>query len=288
MACQYLTIDGSVGDEIVAGCENLVIGEGAKIGSCVIAGCEKAAIYGELKDKVRIWADTIEVAGVIQGDADLCAEKILILPSALITGNLNYKSKNEAEIQKGARVLGQVNWKRVEIEPAEKTKGTINTESILFKILYFVAALIVGIIIISLSKRNARLISDTIVSSFWKCLGSGFLFLICLPFAAIIFAITLVGIPLSIFAVVVYIIAIYVSHIFVSLSIGKAVLGALKKGQEVSLIFSLIIGMIILTILVNIPYIGWIIGLTSILAGIGALLISRIKLFAEMRENGII
>jgi hypothetical protein len=50
----------------------------------------------------------------------------------------------------------------------------------------------------------------------------------------------------------------------------------------------MIIGMIILTLVVNIPYIGWIIWLASTLVGIGALLISRIKLFTELKQKEII
>jgi hypothetical protein len=129
---------------------------------------------------------------------------------------------------------------------------------------------------------------ETLVSSPWKSLGLGFAFLILVPSVVIILAITLIGIPISIFCLFIYVLAIYLSKVFVGLAIGERLMGLFRREREGPRVSSLILGMIILALLVNIPYIGGLIWLASIMFGIGAFVISRFQLLAKLKEKEII
>jgi len=109
---QEVSMGGEVIKDVDAFCQKFTLEEGAKVYGKLKAGCEKAMIAGLVIGNCRIRARKVEISGIIQGDAYLCGDKIVLLPTAVIEGDLKYSSQKEIEIKEGAKVLGKIVWKK--------------------------------------------------------------------------------------------------------------------------------------------------------------------------------
>ena len=111
--------------------------------------------------------------------------------------------------------------------------------------------------------------------------------LVCLPVAIFILLFTVIGIPLAIFALFGYILGLYLSKVFMGVFIGDEILGVFSK-RDLSPIWSLILGLIVLTLLAKIPYLGWPVRILTMVFGLGAILLSRRTLYRQAKAKELI
>jgi len=151
----------------------------------------------------------------------------------------------------------------------------------------FVAQIIVGLVLLVISRKQSALMANTLTSHPWKSLGTGIVFLICLPVVSFILIFTLVGLPLAILAFLIYLIIWYLSPIVVGLTIGGKMVGAFKEIQTGRMIGGLIIGLFILRALSFVPVLGSFVQIVVLLFGMGAILVSRKAAHGEAQEKGL-
>ncbi len=107
------------------------------------------------------------------------------------------------------------------------------------------------------------------VGSGWRSLGLGIGILAGLPMAIVVAAITLVGIPVSLMLLAVYLATIYLAKVWVGAFLGRILLkpaGATKHDW----LLGLLVGLLILTIVGFIPYLGGLVRLGVVCLGLGA------------------
>lgn len=277
--CQNNNIEGTIGRNLINFSQTLNIRPSGKINGDVTSFCAEMTIDGEVGRNVKCGAGTVIISGTIHGDVNLEADEISIMPTAKILGDFKYKSREEARVEQGAQVTGEVEW--IKLEPKEKEKkGFLTTKNIIIKLLFLLAAIVTGLILLGISKNFVRGAKRAVTESFLKSLGLGFICLVCIPIAVVILLITVIGIPVAIISLFVYLILFYISKIFVGIAFGEKILTGFKKGKEAPLGWSLIVGLIIINILTSIPYLGWIVCLAVLFIGFGAALLARKHLLA--------
>jgi hypothetical protein len=107
------------------------------------------------------------------------------------------------------------------------------------------------------------------VGSGWRSLGLGVGVLAGAPVAMVVAAITLVGLPLSLILLAVYLVALYLAKLWVGAFLGRMILkpaGATKRDW----LLGLLVGLLILTIVGFIPYLGSLVRLGVVCLGLGA------------------
>ena len=107
------------------------------------------------------------------------------------------------------------------------------------------------------------------VGSGWRSLGLGVGVLAGVPVAIILIAITLVGLPASLMLFALYLAAIYLAKVWVGAFLGQILLkpvGATKSDW----LLGLLVGLLILTIVGFIPYLGGLVRLGVVCLGLGA------------------
>jgi hypothetical protein len=137
-----------------------------------------------------------------------------------------------------------------------------------------------GAVLVLLFPRHLKEIGSDMLDRPWLNMGWGFIALIVTPIGAIIIAITLIGIPLSLLSLFIYFVAIYLSNPIVGTALGMKILQRLLKREGVNLYLSMVVGIIIFYILQNIPILGLMISLLGVcwaLGGIEGALGRRIK-----------
>jgi len=278
-----IEIDGFVGDNAMIFGGNIAVGEGSHIGGDLNVGGGNVEIYGGVDGNVVGGGGNIKLAGEIGGDVSLNSDNVIkVLPSAKIKGNFDYSSKVSAEIPENI-VIGEITHK-IPTEPAPKKAFE---SPILSKLWGFLSLLVVGIIIVSFAPRLTLQVHNTILTSFWKSIGVGFLFLIVVPILSIILLVTIIGIPVALIILISYVIALYVSKVFVGFSLGQIILERLKKEPK-SLIWPLAIGLLLIALVTSIPVIGFFVSLGCVVLGFGALLTVQRGIYHELKSKQVI
>ncbi len=273
---QYLNISSSVSQNVMAFCQRCDLKSSGYVGKDFHAFCSELNVDGKIKGNLKGYSQTMTISGTIEGDADINAEKLVLLPTAKINGNLNYKSPNEADIQKGATVLGKTEWKKTQAKKSKPGTGKF----VLSRFLDFLGFFIVGMILTPIFKEQAQRIKRNLKNSYFKSLGIGFVFLICMFILLIIFimlSFVIVGIPLALLSIAVVFLMLVLSKITVGLTLGDWLLASLTKEQNISPILALLVGLIIVTLLCSIPTIGLILFLIIVFSGTGAIVYVKRK-----------
>jgi len=107
------------------------------------------------------------------------------------------------------------------------------------------------------------------VGSGWRSLGLGVGVLASVPLAIVLAAITLVGIPVSLMLLAMYLAAIYTAKVWVGAFLGRVLLkpAGATKGD---ILAGLLLGLLILTIVGFIPYLGGLVRFGVVCLGLGA------------------
>ena len=103
-----------------------------------------------------------------------------------------------------------------------------------------------------------------------KTAGIGFLALVSVPVIAVIIAITIVGLPLSSIALAAWLTALYLAKIIVAYLVGKAILE--KPDQQPKLALSLLVGLFVVVVAINLPLIGGAFNLIATILGLSLIL----------------
>jgi hypothetical protein len=107
------------------------------------------------------------------------------------------------------------------------------------------------------------------VGSVWRSLGLGIGVLAGVPVAVLVVAVTLVGLPVSLMLLVVYLAGIYLAKVWVGAFLGWILLkpAGATKGDW---LLGLLVGLLILTIVGFVPYLGGLVRLGVVCLGLGA------------------
>jgi hypothetical protein len=269
LAGETINVNSSIGRDIAAAAETLNVGSTAEIADDLVFAVATAYINGHINGNVKGRGGEITITNGVGGNVDLAVDKLTITSAVNIKGDLVYTSENEAIIQSGAQ-LGGSTTHNVPERPTEPSPFSV----IQGKLLGFLMILVIGIIVILLATERVSAIADSIRNKPWPSLGWGALVLFVTPIAALIVICTIIGLPLGLIALALYGIAIYLSQIPVGFLIGRLIL---KRNGEIEsrglMIGALALGLVILLVLRLIPYIGFLIGLFTIMFGLGSLVV---------------
>ncbi len=278
LAGETLNISGTVHGDVFAFGANLTVVSTSKIGGDIILGAGTSRIEGYIGGNIKGGAGEVTITNGVEGDIELEVDKLTITSTAVIKGNLTYTAENEADIQSGAQVAGKTTYEMPEVKEPAKTGFAGN---VMGKLIGLLMALLIGIILILIASRRITAMADSIRSNPWGSLGWGAALLFAVPLAAIFVCFTVIGLPLGFIALALWGIALYLSQIPVALFTGQLVIARFKAERSTGiLIGALSIGMVILTLLRWIPYLGFWIGLAIVLLGMGTLIVAEKRMRA--------
>jgi len=285
-AAQEITVNGEVGGNVrVAGSSvsinsviarnvnafgsTISVGPDAKIGWDVFLAGMTTEIRGVIDGGLSGYAEKILISGKIGKNVDLNLsskkqnQEIIIAPEAVINGDLIYTSNSAAEISKSANLAGKVQ----QVAPKNENKDWAWLWQRTFSIF---AALLVGLVLIFLTKNVTGRILSSLEERPLKAFLPGLILTFILPPIALVLAITIIGLPLSLIIMAIWVCAVYAAKIIAALTLGRLLVRKLVK-KDASLFVSLVLGIFICWLLFAIPYVGWIISLIATWFGLGGL-----------------
>lgn len=272
---QNINVNGTVDRNLIAFGYSVDVKPGAQIHKDVTAFCGKMTLDGKLGGSLKGSMGELVISGVVNQDVSVEADKITLMPTARILGNLKYKSGKEAKIESGAQVSGETVWTELKTTKEKKPGSIFTGKPIIPEILFLLALMVTGVVLTLICRKNAYLAKQAVSDSFLKTLAVGFVVMVCVPIAVIILIISVIGIPIAVIAFSTYAVLIYIAKIPVATFVGEKIIKALGKEGQPSLIWSMLFGLVVLTLALNIPYLDWLIYFLVLFTGFGAIITSQ-------------
>lgn len=270
-----VTLTGRVGKNVSVAGGRIIIDEDAVIvGSFVSAGGE-ITINGPVNDNVDIAGGNVILNSKVTKDFDVVAGQISLGEKANVLGKFEYWSDVKPTIAQTAVIKGQViehaapvhiDKEKTDWNKAKANMGGINAGA---RVLGTLSLLLIGFLMIKLSKKFMSGAAEVVNSSFWKSMGIGFAVLFLTPIAFVVLLMTIIGVPLAFITILGYIILSYLAKIFVIYALGVKVL----PNKSAYLSFSL--ALLVYAIVVAIPVFGGIINFVVLMLGLGAFVIAK-------------
>jgi len=276
-------ISSAVERNIIAIGKEIEIETSAHIGRDLICTGEQVFVDGTVLGNLTIYAEVVSISGQIDGDLKIEADEINIISPAKIGGELQYSSKNEIYIDKDVVIEGEIDW----ILPEDETKIEADLSAIgnVFRFLFFLMALVTGLALIGFFNRHTRESTQMLEQRFGYSLAIGFLSLFIFSGGAAILAVLIIGIPLSIILVGLGTALFYLGKIYVSIFLGRIIFRLFKIKTAMG--WELLIGLIIISLLFQIPGFGVVIYIFSFILGTGAAIVGYQSLCRKSKTAAV-
>ena len=262
---QSLDLGGHVGHSLYGWAQSLRVDNQGHVGDGIVAGAGDVSLEGEVKRSVSVATSNADVSGSIGRDLNLAGGSLTMTDTARVGGNLSARvhQPNDVHIADGATIVG-----KRDIQVQARKSRFARPRFYFHQAVWLAAAMLVGWLGLSLFPGFFQASTEA-VSSGWRSLGLGFGVLAGAPVAIVVVAVTLVGIPVSLMLLALYLAAIYLAKVWVGAFLGRMLLkpaGATKRDW----LLGLLLGLLILTIVGFIPYLGGLVRFGVVCLGLGA------------------
>jgi cytoskeletal protein CcmA (bactofilin family) len=260
-----LDLDGELGHSIYALVQSLRVDNRGHVGGDILVGAGDVSLEGEVNHSVTMFAGNADVSGSIGRDLTMAGDRLTLTNTARIGGNLSARVRQlkNVHITDGATIAG-----KRDIQVRARKNQFTRPRFYFYQAVWLAAAMLVGWLGLVLFPGFFQA-STQAVGSGWRSLGLGVAVLACVPVAIVVTAVTLVGLPASLMFLAVYLAAIYLAKVWVGAFLGRILLkpaGATKRDW----LLGLLVGLLVLTIVGFIPYLGGLVRLGVICLGLGA------------------
>jgi hypothetical protein len=286
--CPVVIDKASDGDVVAAGCEvrvnapvdgkvriaggDVEIGPDANVtGNVALAGGD-VVVKGHIKGNLSAAGGNVRIDGKVDGDASVAAGNFELGPNAKIGGKLRYRAGNferadEAEVASGIERASRHRWNR-HVDSFDgfghSSPGWIWTAGLM---------ILAGAIAALLPGFSGRM-SDEMRAHPWTSLLFGFIAFVCIPVAAVLLMVTVIGIPIGLLAIVGYAALLLVGYVVTSVVVGGLLLDRIQSEAAKNVgwrALAAVGAMLAIAIVGRIPVLGHLVVFAALLVGVGAI-----------------
>ncbi|MGQ0550107.1 MAG: hypothetical protein ACT4PY_10625 [Armatimonadota bacterium] len=262
-----ILIEGPVGADAVVLGGSAEIEQQARIRRDLAVTGGNVALRGTVGRNVKVAGGRVEIAGNVDGNVLVRGGEVVVLPSAVVRGNLTYSSEQPVQIAPGARVLGSVTQEPYPVRPIP-SRRTLRGFRIAFGVFDFIWMLVLGLVMVAVLPRGVQVTADTIRDRVWASLGWGLVLLVAIPVAVIVLFVILIGIPLAVVLLTAHVLALFLSHAAAGLAIGQVLATRLSRYAQVA------IGIAVIALATHLPFVGLLLRFMIVALGLGAVVLA--------------
>ena len=267
------TVDGDV--QAFAGTVRI---EGTVNGDVQAAGgtvevAEGAVVTGDLD----AGAGDVVLAGEVTGDATVGGDTVRLLGTAVVGGDLTYDG--ELVRADGATVGGTVSAGDGGVAVAPVDFGPLAP---VFAFYGLLASLLLGAVLLLVFPGTADRVSATALAEPLRSGGAGLLAIVGVPLVLVLFAITVIGIPITVVGALLFAAVAWVATVYGRLALGNWLLGFADVRNRWA---GLLVGFLVVFALGFVPVLGGVVDLLVLLLGLGALALVAYRAYRGRSGN---
>jgi len=271
---QFLSIAGQVLRNATAFCQDAQLEREGKIRGGLSVFAETVKTDGQVSRDLMAFAERQEIRGAIGGNALLGGARLEILPGASIEGAAVFHGGRQPEVSPEAKLARPLD---VQLDPSSARSRYLSPGYYWWQAFRWAAAFLFGVVLVFLMPGFFVEVVRTLRRS-GPALGFGAVTTFLLPMAALVAAITIVGLAVGLTALFLYVIALYSAQIFVGAFLGEKFLGEARATSD--WLQRLALGLLAIRVAGMVPVAGVLVGFAVILLGTGAL---ALALYRRMR-----
>jgi hypothetical protein len=265
-AGETVTVDSPVGNNAMLAGRTVSLGRNAVIGHDARLAGNTVTAEGRVERNLNIGAETARIGADIGGTVNARADRVSVLPGAVIRGDLVVRANQPPEISPQAQVMGQVRF-----EDVSRSQWLAWPRQWLF---FFLGLLILGLAALAFAPAWPVRVAGTMRTRTWASILSGVFMLVVIPIAIASLAVTRIGIPLAIVMFAFYIATLLLAGVFVSYRTGDWLVERVHRMQT-SLWVRMILGVLVISFGMSLPTVGLIFTAIVMIVGAGALVLER-------------
>ncbi|KIG14200.1 hypothetical protein DB30_07058 [Enhygromyxa salina] len=266
MAGQDVTIGASVASQLYVAGQTIHVGPATKLGGDAMLTGSEIEIAGTVGRDVYAMGDRVDVDAATSRDLVIGGEDLRVGGTATVGRNLTAKvgDAEDVVVDRSALVRGSTN---VEVGAIADNNPYDEFSFYAWHIAMIGAGLICGLVGFALVPGLFRAPQQQ--GQWLRMLGIGAVGLFLVPIGSVVAAATLIGLPLAMVAMAGYLIALYVGKLVIAAELGRRIL-RFPSFERRRILWSLLLGLVIVTVLIELPYVGGVIAFIVAVLGFGA------------------
>jgi hypothetical protein len=264
---QSLDLDGQLDHSMYGFAQSLRLNDRSHVGEGIVVAAGDVSLEGDVKRSVDILASgNADVSGNIGRNLTVAGVGLTLTNTARVGGNLSARVRQlkDVHIADGATITG-----KRDVQVNVRKSRYARPRFYFHQAVWLAAAVLVGWLVLVLFPGFFQATTQA-VGSYWSSLALGVGVLAGIPVAIIIAGVTLVGLPIALISFAVYLIAIYLAKIWVGAFLGRMLLTP-SEATKGDWVLGLLVGLLILTIVGFVPYLGGLVRFVVVCLGLGAL-----------------
>ncbi len=270
-----VSIEGPVAGDVVA--LGYSVHDSGRAGGSIFIVAVNATLSDGAAGPVIIYGNNISLAGDFTGNVRVVATGHVYLgANTTIRGKLTYEAPEEATIPASASVVGGIVYTNASYLPDAGTSRVLSLVSIgFFLFARILGALILAGLLAGLFPRLAEAVVERVYAkprSVLLTMLLGFGILVASPVLIILLALTFVGIGLALLLFILYTLLVLLALLYAGILIGGMFARRFAK-REIVLWRDGMLGMLALSLIALVPFVGLLVALSLSLFAAGALLL---------------
>jgi cytoskeletal protein CcmA (bactofilin family) len=261
------------GDMVVAGGTVDLTSNSSVRGDVLVAGGQ-VVINGPVDGNITVRGGDVTVNSEVKGKLSVtAAQKLTIGSRAKIAGNVSYTSPSEAQIDSGAVMSGAIEYKPMAVKDKRAGKAGFAAGLTFLWLGKMIALIAAALVIFYFFRKETNQIAESALQNFPKQLLRGFIFLFLVPIAVVILMITLIGLPLAFIALFAYLSLLILAGVYSGVVFGGVLYKLIERKLQATITWeNIVVGIVALSLLAVIPFIGWLIALVFFLVALGSVI----------------
>jgi hypothetical protein len=275
VAGKIVRIEGEA-DDLYAFSEDITLDRASSVERDATVFGERVRANGPIGRDLFFGGDRLEVRGPIGRDVMVRGRDAALLDGARVARNLDLRLRpgSEPQIDPGVEIGGERIDGVLDHRHGREGGGWTSAGFYLRRLVLMISAFLVGMGVYLVRPGVFQSALPT-VGDFVRELGLGFATVVLAPVSIVLCFATVVGIPLGVITLFAFVTGLFVSMILVAALVGSAVL---RDPGDSPLHFgrSLLLGLLIVVVAVNLPFVGWLVWMVALLTGAG-MLVSHVR-----------
>lgn len=285
-----VTLDAPIGRHMRVAGGQVELGPQATVGGNVTVFGGQVTLRGAVNGAVTVAGGRVLIDGPVAGDVVSHAGRLTLGPNARLAGKLSFRSGDALERDPSAQVTGAIERQTM---PLSDVGGAASSAQLgpasgedrgwdrrarewAAPGLWTVGLMLLAAVLVVVLPATSARVAQAVRTRFGWSVLLGFIALVCIPVSALLLALTIVGIPLALVAVLLYPALLLLGYTGASLALGQWALlrarpaAAAQRGWR---IVAAVAAVFVLALLGSVPYVGGLVALLAMLAGVGAMLL---------------
>jgi len=273
-------IHGPIGRNLRAAGGRIVLGPKSSVTGNVSLAGGQLRLQGTVKGHVQAAGGRVLIDGPVGGDVIATSGQVELGPQARIAGKLRYRSGEALRQDAAAQVSGGIEllmpgWGASPSSalPAATPEATGSGWTGWF---WTAGLIVLAALWLGLAPRTSARSSQALREKPGWSIGLGFVWLVCVPVAVVLSVLTIIGIPLALFALAVYLAVLPLAYVAGAVGVGDWALHRWHAARASTVrwrIAAAAVTLLLLAWLGQLPWLGAVLGGVLLLAGLGGLLL---------------